>query len=445
MKRVLILAYDFPPYVSVGGLRPYAWYRYLKEYGIYPIVVTRQWGNKYGNHLDYIAPGDSSEVIEENSEYGTILKTPYKPNLGNRIMLKYGESKFKLLRKLISAFFEFSQWIWMIGPKVQLYFAAKKYLNSNNVEAIIATGDPFILFRYASILSKKYKIPWIADYRDPWIQDKSRKKNFLLHNWEAFWEKKCTTNLNSIITVSSFVEKQISSLLKEKKFHILPNGFDPDNIENIRNISQETDILNIGFVGTIYDWHPLESFLMVCNDFSKNEKARININFYGVSNEEKINNILEAKYPYLKTLVSISPRLPNQLLKEKLASNSILILFNDYSILGTKIFDYLALKRLILLCYENDPKAMELKKKYFLIKEFNSESKHLQKDVIDSTNSGIIINDESHLYEYLKNLYMEFQENGFISCNSVGIEKFSRKFQVKELSAIINNISSNKY
>jgi len=29
-KKVLILAYDFPPYVSVGGMRPYNWYRYLK-------------------------------------------------------------------------------------------------------------------------------------------------------------------------------------------------------------------------------------------------------------------------------------------------------------------------------------------------------------------------------------------------------------------------------
>jgi hypothetical protein len=43
MKKVLILAYDFPPYVSVGGLRPHAWYNYLKEFGVEPIVVTRQW------------------------------------------------------------------------------------------------------------------------------------------------------------------------------------------------------------------------------------------------------------------------------------------------------------------------------------------------------------------------------------------------------------------
>lgn len=54
MKKVLILAYDFPPYVSVGGMRPYNWYRYLKEFDVEPVVITRQWENKHGNQLDYI-------------------------------------------------------------------------------------------------------------------------------------------------------------------------------------------------------------------------------------------------------------------------------------------------------------------------------------------------------------------------------------------------------
>jgi hypothetical protein len=39
MKKVLILAYDFPPYVSVGGLRPYSWCKCFHEFRIYPIVV----------------------------------------------------------------------------------------------------------------------------------------------------------------------------------------------------------------------------------------------------------------------------------------------------------------------------------------------------------------------------------------------------------------------
>ena len=119
MKKLLILAYDFPPYVSVGGLRPYAWYRYLKEYGVEPVVVTRQWGNKYGNELDYIAPGESNETIVETTEYGTIIRTPYKPNLANRIMLKYGRNKFAMIRKMVTAWYEFMQFLFFVGPKFE--------------------------------------------------------------------------------------------------------------------------------------------------------------------------------------------------------------------------------------------------------------------------------------------------------------------------------------
>ena len=172
MKKLLILAYDFPPYVSVGGLRPYSWYKHLKEFGIYPVVVTRQWDNKFGNYLDYVAPTKTNKTEVEKTEYGTIIRTPYKPNLANKILLKYGGNKFRLIRKSISAFYELTQWFFYVGPKKQLLKEADNYLKNNKVDAIIATGDPFILFKYASKLSAKYNIPWIADYRDAWSGDK---------------------------------------------------------------------------------------------------------------------------------------------------------------------------------------------------------------------------------------------------------------------------------
>src|SRR5690348_3534506 len=105
MIKVLILAYDFPPYVSVGGFRPYSWSKYMHESGAFPVVVTRQWGNKYGNHLDYIAPSDSPETIFERSEKNIIIRTPYAANFSNKLLLKYGDSKFRLLRKSNSAFY----------------------------------------------------------------------------------------------------------------------------------------------------------------------------------------------------------------------------------------------------------------------------------------------------------------------------------------------------
>ena len=248
MKRLLILAYDFPPYVSVGGLRPYAWYRYLKEYGVEPIVVTRQWENKYGNELDYIAPGESNETIVEATEYGTIIRTPYKPNLANRIMLKYGRSKFALIRKMVTAWYEFMQFLFFVGPKSGLYRGAKEYLKQNKVDAIIATGEPFVLFKYASALSKKYGIPWVADYRDPWSQNKNRSN--YLRKWTVFNEKKFLSNAECVTTVDEFFHKQIETNV-HKQFYIIPNGYNPDAINAVADIEQGHVIMRIAFVGTI--------------------------------------------------------------------------------------------------------------------------------------------------------------------------------------------------
>src|SRR5688572_5192581 len=128
MKKVLILAYDFPPYVSVGGIRPFNWYKFLPESGIHPVVVTRQWVNKYRDYRDYISKSESDEVIIESDEMRTIVKTPYIPNIANRILLKHGESKYRFIRRLISAFYELGQFIFPMGSKYQLYKAANEYL-----------------------------------------------------------------------------------------------------------------------------------------------------------------------------------------------------------------------------------------------------------------------------------------------------------------------------
>lgn len=441
MKKLLILAYDFPPYVSVGALRPYAWYKYLKEYGIYPIVVTRQWGNAYGDERDYIAPGESSETIVEETEYGTLIRTPYKPNMANRLMLKYGKSRFSLLRKTISAYYELAQYIWNVGPKSCVYRGAKQCLKTRKVDAIIATGEPFVLFKYASALSTKYNIPWIADYRDPWTQS-SRANTRYKKIFYAYFERKFTHNTTVITTVSTFSKKNISSLLPDKQYYIIPNGYDYDNVLRIKDIEQGKDKLQFAFAGTIYKYHPIESVLYEFNSFILlHPGANVELNFYGVVN--RTGTDVFAKYPLLQPYIKLHSKLSNAELLPQLAQSNVLLLLNDYAIMGTKIYDYISTHRQILLCYSNDTDALELKRKYYPSDEIEGVSTHLQEDLITETNSGIVVKNKQHLLNVLIDTYNEFQNNGYVACNSHGIEKYSRKERTGELAEIVNNIVQN--
>jgi hypothetical protein len=441
MKKVLILAYDFPPYVSVGGIRPYNWYKHLKEFGVEPIVVTRQWGNAHGNHLDYISAGESEESIIENTEFGIIIKTPYKPNFANRLMLKYGDEKYRILRKSFSAFYELAQFIFPIGPKVELYRGAREFLKNNEVDVILATGDPFVLFSFASKLSKEFGIPWVADYRDPWSQSFSAKKGIIQRKIDYFFENKIVRSAHSISPVDLLFKLKLAQLFPTKQLTILPNGFDSIEIDKTKQIQQNNKLLTFSFIGTIYLWHPLNQLLSSFSNFTKeNPQFNFLIKFYGINNMEIIKERTKKLFPEVIDKLIFLPKIPNGELLQLVSNDNVLLLFNYYQFTGTKIYDYLGLRRKILLCFENDQEALKLKEQYY----FKTIETDIcpQIDIINETNAGIIVKDAAHLKEVIKELYVEFQEKGEISFHSVGVEKYSRKIQVEQLAGIIKGMAT---
>lgn len=439
-KKVLILAYDFPPYVSVGGLRPYNWYKYLHEFEIHPVVITRQWSNDYGNHLDYVAPSEKSGVVFENSDLGTIIRTPYFPNLSNRMLLK-GRGP-KIVRKLITAYFEFVQFCFNVGPKKEFYKASKKYLDEYKVDAIIATGDPFVLFKYASKLSEEYSIPWIADYRDLWSQGPDMINKPIFKRWSQFFEKRILKSASNITTVSEFLRANISEVApKDAVISIVTNGFDAKFIEQVIDTPQQKEILSIGYAGTIYAWHPLNSFLVVVDEFIKQHGAHsLRVNFYGSNMNDQIAELIERDFPNLKDSIIVNERLPNDELLPKLAENNIMLLFNDYYFLGTKIYDYIGVERTVLLCYSEDPESEELKNKHYRIAHREGLDDSMQITLIEKMELGSVAKNQADLKNILEQYYLEFQKNGYISFESLNTDEFTRKRQTKKLADLINGI-----
>lgn len=441
MKTVLILAYDFPPYVSVGGLRPYSWYKYLSGFEIYPVVVKRQWQETRKDHLDYILPGESDETIVNKTVTGTLLRTPYHPNFANRLYLKYGERRFRILRKAVTAFYELAQYFFPTGPKIEIYRGADEFLRHNKVDAIVATGDPFVLFHYASRLSKKYGIPWLADYRDPWSESMDLQNRRLLKSFHSFVEKRTLKNVAAVVTVSDFVTSR-AHFPKNVPSAVIPNGYDPEAVAGIDLEVQESDVFSIGLAGSIFNWHPIHSFLTAYADFVKaTPGVATALNFYGINTEEELRQLLETDFPELKTHVHFFPRMANAELLPLLAKNNAFLLFNYYSFMGTKIYDYLALRRNILLCYSNDEKADELKRKFFTVSESEAHSGRLQEELIRETGAGYVLRDEAHLKNLLPELYREFREKKSLFCDPRGAEVFSREKLTGELARIIRELT----
>ncbi len=442
MKKILILAYDFPPYVSVGGLRPYSWYKFLNGFDIEPIVITRQWANEFGNHLDYVSKSKIQTTTYEKTELGTIIRTPYRPNFANRLLIKYGDYKFVFIRKAITAFIEYAQFFFKTGPKIGLYDAAREYLSKNKVDAIIATGGPFILFQYASFLSNEFDIPWIADYRDPWTISNSKKLFSNFRPLSYYFERKIVKSATAISTVDEIFKRQILQIVGKKSVYIIPNGYDSESMSNVSSIPQGKDCMSIALVGSILKWNPINLVFSALSEFKKeNPVAKIRLNLYGINDSEKIRLTLEKSFPELLNNVFTYPRIGNDELLSILAKNNLMLLFNYYSYTGTKIYDYLGIKRKILLCFSDDVEANKLFDNYYVMNENTIHNNHVQADMIKETNSGEVVKDVSHFKSVLKELYIEFRETGEIKCESVATEQFTRKTQAEKLANLIKEIT----
>ena len=104
-KNINIGIVDFPPYQAIGAARPNSWFTNFKKNSLYPIVVTRHWDPELNFKDAYIKSSNiqNTEIIE--NEFGTIIRTPYKSNFRDRIILKYGYNHFIFIRKLFFVYY----------------------------------------------------------------------------------------------------------------------------------------------------------------------------------------------------------------------------------------------------------------------------------------------------------------------------------------------------
>ena len=405
MKKIIILAYDFPPLNSIGAQRPYSWYKYFKNYGLYPIIVTRNWND------------NSSKLIHTKDKYGEIYYSPYKENIRDRIINKYGTNRYKFFRKLISFSIQVSQYFTnIIDPKYTISKTANSIINNEKIDYIIATGEPFILFKYASNLSVKYKIPWFADYRDGWTINYKIEYSSLLNKlinkyYLKYFEKKYSKKALNIFTVSEDLQIKISQLLK-RNVQLVSNGFLQEYF--VSKKKQNNSTFNIIYTGTIYPYQRIDIFLKGFKKFISENDKKINLSFYGSFDKtpKSITDLGLEKY------VTIHSRVPQTEIVDKMKEANLLLLLagnlKDGS--AVKVYDYLAVKRKILLSI-NDNGTLE--------------------KIINNTNSGIICNNEIDVYESLKNCYNEWILKGYVECNTRNISAYDRNYQANLLSKYI--------
>lgn len=426
MKKVLIISYFFPPANFAGSYRIASWARHLHKFGYYPVIVTRCWNENQVETTD--------EVIDNNfshEKYDTyeVYRLPYYRNLKDRLHGQYRDRKFKLLRKFLTMQELLLQhYSNAVIPYHNLYeFSRELIKRENDFVCLITSGKPFQLFKFGSQLHEETGIKWIADYRDEWnteqwIDDGSWIRK-VIRAIELKSEKEWLRNAALFTTCSVNWRDNIGHYIN-RPGRVLLNGYEDSLMEQSTEASNG-EIYTIVHNGSLYDVQPVEVFL---NGFKKfvdaHPGAKVQILFPGVENQPAEGDRIRKELKGYENYFSTSPRIPKSELVKIMASAHLFLMIGTQGVKGhhsSKIFEYLAMKRPIILCPDDNDVMSEL---------------------IQETRGGFVLHTAEEVSGFLAKAY-----SGFIAGSSIGyspdlnkIAFYSREKQAQILSEIIREV-----
>ena len=433
MKKVLIIANLFHASPRIPGLTSY-----LPEFGWEATIITPPLSPKDKKFLDLSLKFFEKTKIVEAPYKGDILwfwrklmaKLGFKKDrsLTEQLKEKIGIQKRKgLIDKLLFLYqsifgFPDTERYWL-KPALKTSGAA---LRPNKFDALISSSPYPTSHFVAEKIKKEFKIPWLADFRDPWSQNHDYPYGPIRKILDTKLEKKTIKTADAIVAASFGYSKKQEKLHQRPVFTIT-NGFDP---ELINNTSQPlTKKFTITYTGKIYagKQDPTKLFAGVSDLIMENllNPQDIEIRFY---EKEQVWLEKEIKKYGLQNIAIQHGQLPRmEAIKRQQESQILLLLcwedLTETGVYPLKIFEYLASQRPILATGGSRNEDV--------------------KRIIKETKSGVSAITVDEIKNCLKIFYQEYKRTGRVSCQGdlKKIEQYSYLSMAKKFAEILNYIT----
>ena len=337
MPGVLMVAYYFSPMGGAGVQRTLKFVKYLPEYGWQPHVLTVR---------DSSRLHDSSLGIEIPNELPVtrtaILQLPY------RFPWR--------LRNFIN------RWLLVVDGQVGwLPYAnlpGRKVIAEHKIKMIYSTSAPYSAHLIGHRLHRQTHLPWVADFRDPWMGNTQESYPTGFHRRiNQQLERSVFTEADRVIlnteSARQYYIRKYADLSAEK-FNTIPNGYDQDDLPGISLDIEKSTIFTVIHLGSLY--HKTRSsqyFLMALRkamDSGRLPPDKVRVWFIGNIDRETqglVNNF------QLGGTVRLMGYLPHQKALNQLLAADLLLLISSYGagselFIPAKLYEYLAYRKPIL-------------------------------------------------------------------------------------------------
>ena len=254
MKPLLVIAYYFPPLGGGGVQRTLGFVRHLPEFGYEPVVIAA-----------------SPQVAYWATDASLLEDLPPKLEV-HRVADGVLAKGVGLLRRACPAQHRARFDAWCLVPDRQVPWLAPalrrglRLLDTRVFSAIYSTGLPWTDHLVAEALHTRQRLPWVADFRDPWTQNQTYRPASPLHDRvHRALESSIYHRADRVVANTRANEQALHRDFPKTrgKTLYLPNGFDAERFTALRSTTgtRERDRLLVTYAGSLYSGYGAETFL----------------------------------------------------------------------------------------------------------------------------------------------------------------------------------------
>ncbi|OGC92949.1 MAG: hypothetical protein A2142_01855, partial [candidate division Zixibacteria bacterium RBG_16_48_11] len=423
-KKVLIIAYYFPPLGGAGVQRALKFVKYLPEFGWEPVVLTVK-------KISY--PAWDETLLQEIPSGAKIWRSgSLDPQrlvyLFNRLSNLRPAQRKSGSGGLSADRLRFLKWFLIPDSKIGWFplalWKGLRLVRKENIDLIFSTSPPVTAHLVGHWLSKLSKKPLVADFRDPWDLVAQDYPSTLHKRASQAVKRKIFDRAKGFTAVNRQIADELLQGATGIKSEIISNGFDSTDLEGLKvNLSDKFEIVHLGTFNRLNDPNPfLRAF---------SELIQTNETFAQKASFTKVGLVLDwnwsallKQYNLQNNVVSID-YLPHCESLEYLLRAKVLLLATggrtDSPLLSTsKIFEYLAARKPILAIVPENGAAA---------------------DLLRENKIGIIVNplDKNEIKRALLSLFDQYRAGTLESgLPTPDLKRYERKYLTQRLADFFN-------
>jgi glycosyltransferase involved in cell wall biosynthesis len=405
-----MIAYHYPPEGSSSGvLRTLKFSRYLPAYGWTPHVLTLR---------ESLYRVKDTSLVQEIPPEATVHRTAAF-DTARHLSLRGRYFGFMAIPDRFVSWYPFA------------VTRGREVIREEGIHVLFSTSPLPTAHLVAGTLKVQTGLPWIADFRDPWIEEGTYPRPGSLRYWcESRLERFVLSRADRITTTTPEFSQDLMARypdLPSEKFSAILNGFDEEDFRELSDSKglDRFEILHAGLVTPEYR-DPLP-FLRIVSQVIQDRtlpREEVRITFLGGGSYLESSAFHHAVADLgLSDLVQVLPRIPHREALRRLRDAAVLLLLqasdDTRSLIPAKTFEYLRVGRPILAV----------------------TCEGATSEMVRKANAGVVVHpaDAEKMRRALLDLYARREEAAHHR-NGTLIQRFNRQALTGELANLLDEL-----